>query len=176
MSASKSIFGAVMFMLCLAASTTAGPLDDATAAIRKGDYGMAHQIWRPLADKGDALAQFNLGQMHARGLGVQRDYTEAIAWLRKAADQGLAIAQHYLGLAYTDGDGVPQDDAEAARWFRLAAEGYPKAQLHLGLAYADGRGVPRDLINAYTWVVLSGMHGVDARTVSQARNTVEEEM
>ena len=126
MSASKSIFGAVMFMLCLAASTTAGPLDDATAAIRKGDYGMAHQILRPLADKGDALAQFNLGQMHARGLGVQRDYTEAIAWLRKAADQGLAIAQHYLGLAYTDGDGVPQDDAEAAKWFRFAAErGYP---------------------------------------------------
>ncbi|MFZ2145041.1 MAG: tetratricopeptide repeat protein, partial [Xanthobacteraceae bacterium] len=82
-----------------------------------------------------------------------------------------------LGLAYTDGDGVPQDDAEAARWFRLAADkGYPKAQLHLGLAYADGRGVPRDLINAYMWVVLSGMRGVDGRTVSQARNTVEEEM
>ena len=177
MSASKSIFGAVMFMLCLAASTTAGPLDDATAAIRKGDYGMAHQILRPLADKGDALAQFNLGQMHARGLGVQRDYTEAIAWLRKAADQGLAIAQHYLGLAYTDGDGVPQDDAEAAKWFRFAAErGYPTAQFHLGLAYAEGRGVPRDLTSAYMWIVLSGMRGVDGRTISPIRNTLAEEM
>jgi V8-like Glu-specific endopeptidase len=95
----------------------------------------------------------------------------------KAADQGLAIAQYYLALAYADGDGVPQDDAEAARWFRLAADkGYPNAQFHLGLAYADGRGVPRDLMNAYMWLVLSGMRGVDGRTVSQARNTVEEEM
>lgn len=177
MRAFKLIFGAILVVLCFAASATAAPLDDAAAAIRKGDYAVAHQILRRLADKGDAFAQFNLGQLYARGWGVQRDYAEATGWLRKAADQGLAIAQHYLGLAYTDGDGVPQDDAEAARWFRLAADkGYPKAQLHLGLAYADGRGVPRDLINAYTWVVLSGMHGVDARTVSQARNTVEEEM
>lgn len=91
-----------MFMLCFVASTTAGPLDDATAAIRKGDYSMALQILRPLAEKGGALAEFNLGQMHARGLGVQRDYTEAIAWIRKAADQGLAIAQHDLGLAESE--------------------------------------------------------------------------
>ena len=176
MRAFKSIFGAILVGLCFAASATAAPLDDAVAAIRKGDYAVAHQILRRLADKGDAFAQYNLGQLYARGWGVQRDYAEATWWLRKAADQGLAIAQHYLGLAYTDGDGVPQDDAEAARWFRLAADkGYPKAQLHLGLAYADGRGVPRDLINAYMWVVLSGMRGVDGRTVSQARNTVEEE-
>src|SRR5262245_17850115 len=122
-SAGVVIFGgAIIFMLCFATSTTAGPLDDAAAAIRKGDYAIAQQILRPLADKGDALAEFNLGQMYARGLGVQRDYTEAAAWLRKAADQGLAIAQLYLGLAYTDGDGVAQDDAEAAKWFRAAAE------------------------------------------------------
>lgn len=83
---------------------------------------------RPLADKGDALAE-SLGQLYASGRGVQRDCTEAIWWLRKAANQGLAIAEHYLGLAYTDGDGVPQDDTEAARWFQLAADkGYPTAQ------------------------------------------------
>jgi uncharacterized protein len=177
MRASKSIFGAVMLILCFAVSALASPVDDAAAAIRKGDYAIAHQILRPLADKGDALAQFNLAQLYARGWGAQRDYTEVIGWLRKAADQDLAIAQHYLGLAYTDGDGVPQDDAEAARWFRLAADrGYPTAQFHLGLAYADGRGVPRDLINAYMWIVLSGMRGVDGRTVAPIRNTVGEEM
>jgi uncharacterized protein len=171
-----AIFGGVIFMLCFAASTIAGPLDDAAAAIRKGDYAIAQQILRPLADKGDALAEFNLGQMYARGLGVQRDYTEAAAWLRKAADQGLAIAQLYLGLAYTDGDGVPQDDAEAAKWFRLAAEsGYPAAQFYLGLAYAEGRGVPRDVTSAYMWVVLSGMRGLRGK-ISPTRNTLAEEM
>jgi uncharacterized protein len=172
-----AIFGAFIFMLCFAASTTAGPLDDATAAIRKGDYATAHRILRPLADRGDALAEFNLWQMYARGLGVQRDYAEAAAWLRKAADQGLAIAQLYLGLAYTDGDGVPQDDVEAAKWFRLAAEGgYPTAQFHLGLAYAEGRGVPRDVTSAYMWIVLSGNRGIRGSTISLARDTLAEEM
>jgi V8-like Glu-specific endopeptidase len=177
MCASKSIVGAVMLLLCFAAGATAGPLDDASAAIRNRDYAVAHQILRPLADKGDALAQFNLGQLYARGWGVQRDYAEAIGWLRKPADQGLAIAQYYLALAYADGDGVPQDDAEAARWFRLAADkGYPAAQFQLGLAYADGRGVPKDMINAYMWIVLSGMRGVDGRTVSVTRNIIADEM
>ena len=54
-----AIFGGVIFMLCFAASTTAAPLDDATSAIRNGDYAIAHRILRPLADKGDALAEFN---------------------------------------------------------------------------------------------------------------------
>jgi V8-like Glu-specific endopeptidase len=175
--AAKSIFSIVMLLLCEVAGATAGPVDDAAAAIRRGDYTAAHQLLRPPADQGDALAQFNLAQLYARGWGVRRNYAEATGWLRKAADRGLAIAQHYLGLAYTDGDGVPQDDAEAAKWFRLAADqGYPAAQLHLGLAYADGRGLPRDLINAYMWIILSGMRGVDPRTISPARITIEEDM
>src|ERR1700745_127727 len=81
------------------ASATASELDDAVAAAHRGDYAAALRRLSPLAEKGDARAQFDIGFMHAYGWGVQRDPAEAITWYRKAANQGLAIAQHFLGLA-----------------------------------------------------------------------------
>ena len=149
--ASKSITGAV-FILCFAAGGTAGSLEDAVAAAQKGDYATAHQMLRPLANKGDARAQFDLGQLYANGWGVRRDFDIAVGWYSKAAEQGLAIAQYNLGVAYANGDGVPQDDREAGKWYRLAADqGDAAAQLNLGIAYANGWGVPHDLTNAYMW-------------------------
>ncbi|WP_412065939.1 hypothetical protein [Rhizobium sp. SYY.PMSO] len=35
--------------------------------------------------------------MYAFGLGVEKDYVQAVAWCRKAADQGLAQARNNLG-------------------------------------------------------------------------------
>jgi uncharacterized protein len=152
----KAVCAAIILVSFLTASVAANPLENAVSAVKEGDYATALQLLRPLADSGDARAQFNLGYLYANGWGVPQDYTEAVSWYRKAADQGLPAAQHYLGIAYANGDGVPQDDAEAARWYRLAAEqGYAAAQLNLGAAYADGRGVPRDPFAAYVWINLS---------------------
>jgi TPR repeat protein len=44
--------------------------------------------WQPLADQGDADAQFNLGVMYDRGDGIPQDYAEAAKWHRLAAEQG----------------------------------------------------------------------------------------
>ena len=55
------------------------------------------------AEKGDAAAQFNLGEMYADGEGVPTDEAEAAKWCRKAADQGYAEAQVTLGQMYFDG-------------------------------------------------------------------------
>jgi TPR repeat protein len=44
------------------------------------------------AERGDAKAQFNLGQIYDTGLGVPQDVVQAVAWWRKAADQGFAQA------------------------------------------------------------------------------------
>ena len=78
------------------------------------------QAWRPLAEQGDADAQFRLGFSY-QSLG--NDYREAVKWYRKAAEQGYAEAQTYLGILYRDGNGVPQDDVLAHMWFNLAAAG-----------------------------------------------------
>ncbi|MSU22287.1 MAG: sel1 repeat family protein [Opitutus sp.] len=52
---------------------------------------------RKNAEKGDALAQFNLGWMYANGTGVPKDSAEAVKWYRKAAEQGYVGAQNNLG-------------------------------------------------------------------------------
>lgn len=87
----------------------------------KGDYRAAYDEWLPLAELGDAEAQFNLGVMYDEGAGRQQDLSAAADWYRKAAEQGFMDAQTNLGIMYYHGQGVARDHAEAARWFRLAA-------------------------------------------------------
>src|SRR5450759_670251 len=105
----KHALDAIILVLSFAAPVAAGPLDDATAAYALGDYATALRLLRPLAEQGNAHAQFNLGFMYDEGLG---NYAEAVKWYRLAADQGDAHAQSNLGLLYTKGQGVPQDYAE----------------------------------------------------------------
>ncbi len=90
-------------------------------AYNQGDYATALKEWRPLAEQGDATAQFNLGVMYNFGLGVPQDYQEAVRWYRLAAEQGYAPAQFNLGFLYDKGLGVPQDYAQARDWYRKAA-------------------------------------------------------
>jgi uncharacterized protein len=150
-----------ILLLGLAGPATGAELDDAVAAAHRGDYATALGRLSPLAEKGDARAQFDLGFMHAYGWGVQRNPSEAITWYRKAADQGLPIAQHFLGMAYVNGEGVRPEDAEAARWFaRAAAQGFAQAQFMLGLMTLDGRGVAKDPVQGYALMVIGGQGGV----------------
>jgi V8-like Glu-specific endopeptidase len=151
----------LILLLGLAAPATAAELDDAVAAAHRGDYATALRELSPLAEKGDARAQFDVGFMHAYGWGMPRNAAEAIAWYRKAADQGLQVAQHFLGLAYVNGDGVRPDDAEAARWFaRAAAQGFAQAQYMRGLMTLEGRGFPKDPVQGYAFIVMAGQGGV----------------
>ncbi len=61
-------------------------------AYDRGDYATALKEWRPLAEQGDANAQFNLGSMYEYGEGVPQDDKEAARWFRLAAEQGYAKA------------------------------------------------------------------------------------
>jgi uncharacterized protein len=63
----------------------------------RGDYATALRLLQPLADKGDGVAQLNLGVMYEDGEGVPQDYTEAVKWYRRAAEQGIVGAQYNLG-------------------------------------------------------------------------------
>jgi len=139
---------AAISALILAVSVTgavAGLLEDAEAAFRRGDYGAAMRISRPLADKGDARFQFLLGEMYQHGWGTPQDYAAAVSWFRKAADQGDASSQYELGRMYVSGRGVPQDETQGTEWTRKAADqGHAGAQALLAAMYATGQGVPQD--------------------------------
>lgn len=156
----RRIFGAILAGAALALLVgplhAQGSLQDGLAAYRDGDYAKAAQLWRPLADKGDAEAQYRLGSMYAEGKGVERNDATALMWFQRAAERGNAAAQYNVGASYAAGVGVEKNDAEAAKWFRRAADqGMPFAELNLGLLYAAGRGVPQDNVEAMTWLQLS---------------------
>jgi uncharacterized protein len=157
-------------LVSAAAPARAGEIDEAVAAAHRGDYAAALKRLLPLAEKGDARAQFDVGFMHAYGWGFQRNPAEAIAWYRLAADQGLSVAQHFLGLAYVNGEGVRPNDETAARWLgRAAAQGFAQSQYLLGLMLLDGRGVQQDVVQGYAWIVMAGQGGVRSagRTVQR---------
>ena len=73
------------------------------------------------AEKGDRVAQHNLGVMYEKGQGVEQDFKEAVKWFRKSAEQGDAIAQSNLGFMYENGQGVLVDDVTACAWYSIAA-------------------------------------------------------
>ena len=109
---------------------------------------------RRLAQQGEAIAQVDLGLMHADGRGVEKDDREAAAWFRKAAVQGSAPAQYNVGIAYERGRGIEKDDREAVAWYRKAAEqGYAPAQSNLGVMYEIGRGIGKDEREAFAWAL-----------------------
>ncbi|MDO8437127.1 MAG: tetratricopeptide repeat protein [Nitrosomonadaceae bacterium] len=135
-------------------------LNDAKAASRKGDYAQAIKILRPLAERGDASAQTDLGAMYRDGEGITQDYWEALKWYRLAAEQGNAEAQAMLGSMYHNGEGATQDYQEAMKWYRLAAaQGNVNAQFSLGWTYENGHGVTQDYQEAVKWYRLASAQG-----------------
>ena len=106
-------------------------LADGAAAYEAGDYGEAAKAWRPLAEGGDPMAQFNLGLLYETGRGVAEDATQASAWYERAALQGVTQAQFNLALLHQTGRGVEKDATEALYWLEVAArhgEGAEQAQ------------------------------------------------
>ena len=77
-------------------------------AFDSGDFATALRELTPLAEQGDANAQFFLGWMYYKGLGVPKDDKTAVKWYTLAAEQGYANAQDHLGFMYYEGRGVPQ--------------------------------------------------------------------
>src|SRR6266481_3631967 len=137
----KRAIAAVVLVSAFAASVAAGTLEDAADARARGDYAKALRIIRPLANDGDAAAQFNLGNQYAFGKGVPQDYSEAMAWFRKASEQGHRKATLFLGVMYAEGRGVPQDYVRAHMWFSLSrAQGEQSAVK--GLEMVEQRMTP----------------------------------
>jgi len=124
------------------------------------DYATAMREWQPLAEQGDAQAQYHVGLLYHKGRGVPQDDAQARKWYAKAAAQGQAKAQFSLGTLYFNGEGGPKDYQQALRWFRLLAnKGEALAQTKLGIMYDDGEGVPKDKVKAYMWISLAATNG-----------------
>ena len=129
-------------------------------AAKEGNFATATRLWRPLAEQGNANAQFSLGNMYQFGDGVVKDHKIAAQWYERAAIQGVAKAQYNLGFLFYYSQQLNRDDKAAVKWFRLAAEqGFLLAQTNLGVAYGEGRGIERNDILAHMWLNIAATRG-----------------
>jgi uncharacterized protein len=96
--------------------------DVANSMFERSEYETAARLLRPLAEQGDARAQFSLGYLYSTGQGVSEDQREAVNWISKAAEQAYPQAQYAMGCHCAQGKGVAQDYLQAYVWFSLAAD------------------------------------------------------
>jgi TPR repeat protein len=116
----KFIISALLFSFAVIKPAVSADFQKGLDAALNRDYLTAAKEWRPLAERGDATPQFQLGWLYEEGLGVSINYKTAKNWYTRAAEQGYAYAQSALGRMYEKGKGVPQDYSRAYLWFNIA--------------------------------------------------------
>lgn len=122
-------------------------------AYRQGDYAEAFREWAVLARMDEDAAQYNLGVLYARGLGVDRDLVAAWKAFRQAAVRGYAPAQEALGNMYGYGIGVPVNYplAYALKTSALGPSGISASVIGVtspGCATATDKSMPLRLLHA----------------------------
>ena len=134
---------------------------EAIDAYNREDYKTSYRLIRPLAKKGFAQAQYNLGVLYLKGKGVKVNLIKAKKLFEFAAEQGVVKAQNKLALMHVKGIGVVKDFNKAIEWWNLAAaQGNGKAQTNLGWMYEMGKGVPKDSQKAVNWYQLASNQGI----------------
>ena len=134
---------------------------EAIDAYNREDYKTSYRLIRPLAKKGFAQAQYNLGVLYLKGKGVKANLIKAKKLFEFAAEQGVVKAQNKLALMHVKGIGVVKDFNKAIEWWNLAAaQGNGKAQTNLGWMYEMGKGVPKDSQKAVNWYQLASNQGI----------------
>lgn len=149
-------FGAILSPAALA-DTKAG-----VDAWTRGDYTAAVKEWQDSAARGDADAQFNLGQAYKLGRGVNQDLAKAEDYFGKAATAGHMQASDNYGLLLFQRGARKH----ALPFIRAAADrGDPRSQYLLGIGHFNGDIVPKDWVRAYALVSLAQQSGLEqART------------
>ena len=168
----RAVMLAVPVVVGVRSVGVADQFQDATWAYEAGDYTTAINLWRPLAEQGNALAQMIIGIMYEDGQGLARDLVRAHMWLNLAGANGnkdarrsrdriarqltpaqVATAQKLAReWAKKYGQGVTSDNAETLRGRRqAAARGDAGAQFSLGVTYDMGEGRAQDYGTALKW-------------------------
>jgi uncharacterized protein len=154
----------------LLAAVPAGAQEDPVKAgvdsYERGDFKAAVARWRPAAERGNADAQFNLGQAYKLGRGVPVDLQQAEQWYRKAALQGHEQAEANYALALFENG----KRAEAVPWLeRAVTRGDARVQYVYGVMLFNGDGVTKDWVRAYALIVRASQSGLDAASKALAQ-------
>lgn len=114
-----------------------------------------------LAQKGNAEAEFKVGEMYETGFGVKKDINEAKTWITKSAHQGNESAKFKLLYWDVEKNGLTKDNKAEAEALKIKAnEGNPQAQYYVGKMYANGVGVKKNSDKAISWLNKAALVGV----------------
>jgi len=114
---SKVVMSVGVVLATLSLSVNASNYNEGFIAAESGNYKSALQEWGPLAEKGHAVAQFNLALLYHSGSGISLDEKRAVEWYRKSAQNGYYKAQEYMAVGYREGwFGLPKDSKQAEYW------------------------------------------------------------
>ncbi len=152
-------------ILVTSLSAQAAELEDGFQAFSTGNYEQALRLWLPLAEKDNADAQYNLGILYMKGLGVEKNLKTAFIWYKRASANGHTDAMYNLGTMYNKGKVIYRSPKDANKWWLKAAErGNAAAQVNIAGDYAYGRNLGKDVDKAISWWKKSAQQGnKDAR-------------
>lgn len=152
--------------LSIPAAPAAADVKTGVDAWSRGEYEVAVKQWRDPALKGDADAQFNMGQAYKMGRGVKPDLNVALDWYKKAADQGhLQAADSYGHLLHYQGK-----VAESLPYLKTSSDrGDPRAQYLLATELFNGVNIEKDWVRAYALMTRASSAGMApaSRSLSQ---------
>lgn len=139
------------------AAQNAPSVEAGFAAWQSGRYDEAVRNWQPLAERGDADAQFNLGHAYRLGRGVTQNMTQAEQLYERAARAGHREAQAMYGvMLFQNGR-----RAEAMPYIQQGAEADdPRAQYVYGTALFNGDLVRQDYPRAWAMMRRSAAQGL----------------
>ncbi len=114
-----------------------------------------------LAQKGNAEAQFKIGEMYETGFGVGKDLEQAQIWINKAASQGHVVAGYKLLYWDLKKSGINNDNRDKVKQLKARAEaGNGDAQYYIGKMYAYNVGYRKDINLAQDWLNKAAIQGV----------------
>jgi cell division septation protein DedD len=148
-------------LAALVLSLTAQPAQaDVSAGVEawnRGEYDKAILEWRDLALKGNADAQFNMGQAAKMGRGVNADPEAAADWYMRAVRQGhIQASDAYGHLMYSRGK-----IAEAIPYLQASADrDEARSQFLLGTELFNGTNIGKDWVRAYALMTRAASAGL----------------
>lgn len=114
-----------------------------------------------LAKKGNAEAEFKVGEMYETGFGVEKDMKAAREWINKAAAQGHETANFKLLYWEIENNGVKGESKNKLAELKTKANGgNPQAMYYLGKMHAYGIGVKANYDVALDWLNKATFVGV----------------
>lgn len=138
--------------------------DKAVKMLRENPFDeKAVELMIKEAERGNALAMYELGRIYNSDKAVSKDDEKAQEWYKKSletfllmdAEKIVPYMAYRIGKMYVNGLGTEQDYSEGMKWLKKAEEKHIYARYLLGVMYQRGMGVEPDIETAIEYYMES---------------------